>query len=149
MKIADPLRQTLIAVAAWLRGTRHDWWIISSAAVALHGGDPGEVGDVDVLFDPRDAPAVFAALGLPPAPGRGTALFRSDWFGTWHGAPLPVDLFAGFALCEDDVWNSVLPKTRQVVTIDGAALYVPEREELKGTLLRFGRPKDLARAATL
>lgn len=149
MEIADPLRQTLIAVADRLRGTRHDWWIISSAAVALHGGDPGAVGDVDILLDPRDAPAVFAALGLPLDPGRGTAHFRSDWFGTWHGAPLPVELFAGFSLCEDGVWNSVLPKTRQVVTVDGAALYVPGREELKAMLLRFGRPKDLARAATL
>lgn len=149
MKIADPLRETLIAVAQQLTIARHDWWIIASAAVALHGGDPGEVGDVDVLLDPRDAPVVFAALGLPLDPGQGTTLFRSEWFGTWHGAPLPVELFAGFASCEGGVWNAVLPKTRQAVTVDGAALYTPEREELKAMLLRFGRPKDMARAATL
>jgi hypothetical protein len=149
VKIADPLRQTLIAVADRLHGTRHDWWIISSAAVALHGGDPGAVGDVDILLDPRDVPVVFAALGLPLDPGQGTTLFRSEWFGTWRGAPLPVELFAGFASCEGGVWNAVLPKTRQAVTVGGAALYVPERRELKAMLLRFGRPKDLARAATL
>lgn len=152
MKISDPLRETLIAVAQQLTIARHDWWIIASAAVALHGGDPGDVGDVgdvDVLLDPRDAPAVFAALGLPLDPGQGTALFRSEWFGTWHGAPLPVELFAGFALCEAGVWSSVLPRTRKEVKVDDAALYVPELAELKAMLLRFGRPKDLARAAAL
>lgn len=136
-------------MARVLAAARHDWWIISSAAVALHGRDPGAVGDVDVLLDPRDAGPVFAALGLALDPGQHTALFRSDWFGSWNGAPLPVELFAGFAVCTDGIWNPVQPETRQAVNIDGAVLYVPEREELKAMLLRFGRPKDLARAATL
>lgn len=149
MEIAGALRQTLVAVADRLGSTRHDWWIISSAAVALQGGDPGAVGDVDVLLDPRDVPAVFAALRLPLVSGQGTSLFRSDWFGTWGGSPLPVELFAGFALCEDGRWNPVRPQTRRPVQVDGAVLYLPERAELKAMLLRFGRPKDLARAATL
>lgn len=128
---------------------RQDWWIIASAAVALHGADPGAIGDVDVLIDPRDAGSVLTGLGLGAGPGMAGAMFRSDLFACWDAAPLPVELFAGFHLLEDGAWNPIHPLTRQAVQLGEAVLFVPERPELKAMLLRFGRPKDLARAALL
>jgi hypothetical protein len=48
------LGETLARVADALAGARHPWWIIGSAAVALHGADV-TVGDVDVLLGEEDA----------------------------------------------------------------------------------------------
>ena len=149
MTLCEPLRQTLPLLVRAMAAARHDWWIVSSAAVALHGGAPGRVGDIDVLLDPRDAEPVFAALGLALRPGQGDALFRSDWFGTWRGAPMPVELFAGLRLCEGGNWNRVELETREMIDWGSGAVPVPSRAELKALLLRFGRTKDLARAATL
>ena len=149
MMLDPDLRQTLLDMAGHLAGARHDWWIIASAAVALHGADPGGVGDVDVLIDPRDAAALFAALGIASRPDRGDPLFRSEWFGRFPGCALPVEIFAGFALCEAGRWTPVVPRTRAAVMVGRALLHVPERAELKELLVRFGRPKDLIRAALL
>lgn len=127
----------------------HPWWIISSAALALHGVDPGLIGDVDVLFDARDADAVLAPLGLEAAVGSGSDRFRSALFVTWRAPPLAVDLFAGFELREEDRWSLVTLATRCPVDVGDARLWIPSREELRALLLRFGRPKDIARAALL
>lgn len=149
MELPEPLFETLQAVSAAMRPARQPWWIISSAALALHGIDPGPVGDVDVLFDLRDAADMLGPLGLEARKGTGSNLFRSQLFVTWHEPPLPVELFAGFELCERGVWTRILPVTRQPIMVGGAALWVPERDELRALLLRFGRPKDLARAELL
>lgn len=150
MVLQQPLSATLAELAPVLaRNARHDWWIIASAALALHGIDPGPVGDVDVLLDRRDVPAVFAALGLGDGAGQGTALFRSEHFGTWCGSDLPVELMAGFALQKDGEWREIRPRTRQGVGFVGYTLFVPERDELREMFVRFGRPKDLDRAALI
>ena len=149
MVLGEALIETLDAVAAALAPAQHDWWIIASAAVALHGADPGAIGDVDVLLDPRDAGVILAGLGLVAAPGAADARFRSELFARWTAPRLPVEFFTGFHLREGGVWNEVRPLTRQAVDAGDAALFVPERAELKAMLLRFGRPKDLARSALL
>lgn len=149
MDLPLPLRAALGEVATIMAPARHDWWIIASAALALHGVDPGPVRDVDVLFDPRDTDAVLAPLGLDPRRGTGDGRFRSDLFVTWTGGALPVELFAGFALFEGDAWTPVALATRQVLALDGHRLYVPSRDELHALLLRFGRDKDVKRAGLL
>lgn len=149
MLFGRSLDETLTAVAHAMAPARHDWWIIASAAVALHGVDPGVVDDVDVLLDPRDAGAILTGFGVEAAPGSADAKFRSDLFARWTGPPLPVEFFAGFHLLESGVWREIRPATRQAVSLDKATLFIPERAELKAMLLRFGRPKDLARAALL
>ena len=65
------LEATLLALAPALGAAQHPWWILGSAAVVLHGADPKEVWDVDVLLDQRDlvvarpdANAVTAAMSL-------------------------------------------------------------------------------------
>lgn len=143
------LEATLLALAPALAEARHPWWILGSAAVLLHGADPDGLGDVDVLLDRRDCEAVFARLRLPVKPGQADDRFRSEVFHRWNGSLLPVELFAGFCLREAGEWRECSPQTRIAVTLGGAAAFVPERAELVALLHRFGRPKDLARAALL
>jgi len=149
MVMSGPLSQTLQMVAEALSPARHDWWIIASAACALHGVDPGQVGDVDVLIDERDVGAVLAQLGLIPASGTSDGQFRSRCFVSWQGAPLTVEFFAGFELCERGEWDAVRLKTRELLPCGQALVPVPSRSELAELLRRFGRPKDLERAKRL
>ena len=143
------LATTLSALAPALARARHPWWILGSAAVMLHGADPGEVRDADVLLDKRDCRAVLGALGLVPAPGESDGRFRSAVFARWNGAALPVDLFAGFCLFEAGDWHPFQPQTRIAVQLGSAGAFIPERDELIGLLGRFGRAKDLSRIAAL
>jgi len=128
---------------------QHDWWVIASGACALHGVDPGVVRDLDVLIDRRDAVPVLAEAGLEAAPGKADPLFRSEVFATWNGTVLPVEFMAGFYLREAAVWTEIWPITKVWMPLGGVRLPVPDRTELRDLLLRFGREKDLVRAALL
>ena len=143
------LEATLLALAPALGAAQHPWWILGSAAVVLHGADPKEVWDVDVLLDQRDCVAVLSKLGLVPKPGQADAQFRSAVFNRWNGANLPVELFAGFSLCEDGVWSEFVPQTRVAASLGAVQVFVPERAELVDLLRRFGRAKDQLRITAL
>ena len=143
------LEATLLALAPALGAAQHPWWILGSAAVVLHGADPKEVWDVDVLLDQRDCAAVLGKLGLVPKPGQADAQFRSAIFNRWNGANLPVELFAGFCLCEGGVWSEFVPQTRVVARLGAVQVFVPERTELIDLLRRFGRAKDQLRITAL
>lgn len=143
------LEATLLALAPALSSAQHPWWILGSAAVVLHGADPKEVWDVDVLLDQRDCAAVLGKLGLVPKPGQADAQFRSAVFNRWNGANLPVELFAGFCLCESGVWSEFIPQTRVAVSLGAVQVFVPERAELVDLLRRFGRAKDQLRIKAL
>ena len=143
------LEATLLALAPALGAAQHPWWILGSAAVVLHGADPKEVWDVDVLLDQRDCAAVLGKLGLVPKPGQADAQFRSAIFNRWNGANLPVELFAGFCLCEGGVWSEFVPQTRVVARLGAVQVFVPERTELIDLLRRFGRAKDQLRIMAL
>jgi hypothetical protein len=143
------LAATLLDLAPVLARARHPWWIIAGAAVRLHGAADQTIGDVDLLIDPQDVTAVFAALGLPILAGVADERFRSAWFGRWEGAALPVEVFAGFELCEAGQWQPVRPASRIALACGRVQAFVPDAAELAEILRRFGRPKDLARAALL
>ena len=143
------LRQTLVMTADALEGARDPWWIISSAAVALHGVTPIEVGDVDVLMSVADARRAMDRLGVVPIEDGASALFRSTLFGRWETPPLVVEIMAGFHVAAAAGWTELLPRTRMPVFVEGAVVYVPERVELAGMLGLFGRPKDLERVRLL
>ena len=143
------LGRTLRAVGEEMRAAHDPWWVIASAAVALHGVDLDDVADVDVLLSIGDARRLFAALDIAPHPQADHPQFRSDLFGTWMAAPLPVELMAGFRYRTEHGWHAVRPQTRVAVDVEGVSVFVPDRAEL-GVLLRdFGRPKDRVRAARL
>lgn len=140
-----PLQATLSQVALALAEARSKWWVIGSAAVMLHGEDPGPVGDVDILLGVPDARRIFSVLGLPVAPGRADDLFRSALFARWIAPPVPVEFMAGLELCSDGNWAAVRPRTRVAL----GSVFAPGREEMVSILTRFGRKKDLRRAALL
>lgn len=128
----------------------HDpWWIIASAAVALHGADPSHVADVDVLLSIADARRILPAIGIELRPGSPHAAFRSSIFGTWTGTTLPVEFMADFQRQSGEAWLPVRPATRQSVEVESAVVFVPERMELQAMLAAFGRPKDIERAQKL
>lgn len=147
--LAPDLRETLVMVAEAMRDARNPWWVIASAAVALHGVEVVEVGDVDLVMSVGDARRLMDALGVTPIEDGVSSLFRSTLFGRWETPPLVVEIMAGFHVATATGWMEVLPWTRMPVLVEGCAIYVPERAELAGMLRLFGRPKDLERARLL
>ncbi len=148
-QLSPALRQTLVAVAEGFSTADDPWWIISSAAVALHGAGPIEVRDVDVLASERDAQRFLHAQGIAAAEGPASTLFRSRVFGEWRANPLPVEIIAAFQIWRIDRWETVRPITREAVDLDGWRLFVPSRGELTAMLKAFARPKDFERAELL
>jgi hypothetical protein len=146
---AANLESTLLALQPALAAARYPWWVLGSAAVMLHGGQPDVIRDVDVLFDPRDTEPLLAQLGLTRQIVAPDEKFRSDVFVHWNGGALPVEMFTGFRLCEKGEWREYVPQSRIAVRLGAAQAFVPERAELVALLYRFGRPKDLERAALL
>lgn len=149
MSLPAPLIETLGSVAAIMETAREPWWIIASAAAALHGASPITVADVDVLLSVEDIGRLLPLLGIEPYRGPPNPLFRSEVMAKWPAPPVPVDLMAGFEHRVGDAWHRVQPKTRQAVRIGAATVHVPERDELRRMIAGFGRPKDLERARLL
>ena len=149
MELNPSLQATLIAVANAMADAQAPWWIIASAAVALHGAVKVEVGDVDVLLHPDDALRLLPSLGIVPQRGADHPDFRSEIFGSWPVNPLPVEFMAGFHHRRGAQWHLVAPTTRQAVMVANATLYIPARDELRAMIAGFGRPKDRLRAQML
>lgn len=145
----SPLARTLMSAADLMNGARDPWWVIASAAVALHGVEDDAVGDIDLLLGPADAARVLTAARVAPQAGSDSAQFRSAMFGRIAGAPLPIEIMADFAVMRNGVWTAVRPVTRQAIAVGDRTLFVPSRGELRDMLTAFGRPKDLRRAALL
>lgn len=149
MSLPAPLIETLGSVAAIMGTAREPWWIIASAAAALHGASPITVADVDVLLGVEDISRILPTLGIEPYRGPPNPLFRSTILAKWPAPPVPVDLMAGFEHRVGDEWRPVQPATREAITVGAATVYVPERRELRRIIEGFGRPKDLERARLL
>ncbi len=147
--LACDLRETLVMTADAMRDAQDPWWVISSAAVALHGVVPIEVGDVDVLMSVLDALRAMDRLGVVPIKDGTSSLFRSTLFERWETPPLVVEIMAGFHVATSAGWTEVLPRTRVSRPFDGRVVYVPDRAELSRILRMFGRPKDLERVRLL
>ncbi len=147
--LSADLRQTLVMTADALAGAQDPWWVVSSAAVALHGVAPIEVGDVDVLMSVADAQRAMDRLGVVPIEDGASAMFRSTLFGRWELPPLLVEIMAGFHVAKGAEWTEVLPQTRVPVLVEGCVVYVPDQAELVEMLRLFGRPKDLERVRFL
>lgn len=143
------LAQQLVTLAEALSETRDPWWIIGSAAVALHGGDPGTIADIDVITSRRDLDALYERLALTHTPEEGKPMFVSERFGRWSRHQLDVEFMAGLTVRVDGIWHPVEPLTRQAFDVGRAVVFAPERAEMIAMLEQFGREKDLRRAASL
>lgn len=149
MHLKSPLRETLRLVGELMRDAEDYWWVIASAAAALHGVDQPEVADVDVLASDRDATAVLEKLGVSPLANTPHPLFDSRILGRLTSAPMPIEIMAGFRFLGVSGWQVMAPKSREQVKLDGEALFIPSRLELAEMLTALGRPKDLQRAHLL
>jgi len=149
MKMAAALAETLAMVAPAAAAGRDAWWIIGSAAVALHGAAVPMVNDVDLLMSAHDAEAFLRRVGEVPRRGGANRRFRSKVFGIWTKPPTPVEAFGGFEVFADGEWREVALSTREQVTVGDARIYLPSADELIRLLHLFGRPKDLERARLL
>ncbi len=147
--LASDLRKTLVMTVDAMRDARDPWWVISSAAVALHGVAPIEVDDVDLVMSVGDARRLMDALGITPIEDGASSLFRSTLFGRGETPPLVAEIMAGFHVATAAGWTEVLPRTRVPILVEGCVVYMPDRAELAGMLSLFGRPKDLERARFL
>lgn len=147
--VAARLAATLAALAPALPVLRGDWWLIGSAAMALLGVDDLEVADVDLLASPEDAAALLNALGVAGTPGAPSERFRSEMFGRWMGAPLPVEVMGGLHVRHGDSELRLVPRTRVSFGVDRTDLFTPSIAEMIEICRLFGRGKDLERAAKL
>ena len=143
------LRATLSSVGEVMASCPAGWWIIGSAAMALHGVDPGSVKDVDLLVEEPLAGAVLGKLGVAPLDMPPDPLFRSTAFARWDKPPVPVEVMAGFHVAIAGQWHPVKPRSRERIELEGIGLFVPDRRELLALFRSFGRPKDGPRIRAL
>lgn len=140
--LPPPLHTALEMTATAMAAARDPWWIIGSAAVALHGVSPIRVRDIDVVLSVVDAHRILPDLDVPLTPGIADSRFRSEFYCQWTAPPVPVDFMAGFHAYGE----LLIPETREEIS---PGLFVPSRQELLAMLRYFGRPKDMERARLL
>ena len=107
MTVNPILSASLKAIGDVMAEAHDPWWIIASAAVALHRADPGNVSDVDVLLSVADARHILPTIGIELQPGSAHDAFRSSIFGTWTGTALPVEFMADFRRRSGEEWLPV------------------------------------------
>ena len=140
-----PLAAALAEVAAAMLPARDEWWLIGSAAMALHGADV-EVADVDLVTSVADAERLF---GDVVHPGTASDRFRSDRFGHWATAGLTVEVMAGLEVQVGGSWQPVAVPARMPMRLGDTLVFTPGVEGLLSMCRLFDRPKDRVRAALL
>ena len=136
---------SLQRIAEFLSETSDPWWVLGSAAMALICVDPGQIRDIDLLVSKRDAEALMRAHHLDNQADGGTDRFRSTYFLKPDLGEIPVEIMAGYEICEADAWRPVTLKSRLSIEVGSSRLFVPDRGEQIDLLKRLGRPKDQAR----
>jgi hypothetical protein len=146
----DPaLAAALVRIGAAANEAREPWWIIGSAAMALHGAAPGKVRDIDLLMAREDAQRLFGARLASSAPPPPSDRFRSDLFARWDEKGHAVELMAGFHVRDRGAWRPVVPQAREPIGLHGTTLYTPGITGLIALCDLFGRPKDASRKQAL
>lgn len=149
MYLAANFTSALQLGAKQLHLTRDPWWVIGSVALALHGVDPGQVGDVDFLISVKGGLALAGQLGLENRAGKGNDLFRSKLLLRQNIKGVDVEFMAGLQVRKNNRWIDVSPKTRSALKVGNTTVFVPEPTEMISILETFGRDKDIRRADKL
>jgi hypothetical protein len=147
-ELQPALAALLARLAEELAGCREPWWLIGSAAMAVHGAAV-EVRDVDLLLGEADAEGVLARRGLAAEPGTPSDLFASAIFASWPEPPYAIELFAGFRLRDGDRWRPLVPSSCETHRVGDTTVFVPGVAELIAWGRLFGRPKDRKREPLL
>jgi hypothetical protein len=140
---------SLERVIEMTRSSEDPWWLIGSAAMALHGVRQLQVADIDLLMSRNDARRLLREQRQPNTPDGGTEHFRSDVFGRLRGGPLSIDVMGGFHVRQVAAWREVVPTTRVAVRIPSGLVFVPAVSDLLDITRHMGREKDRDRAEML
>lgn len=147
-RLTAQLDAALQDVARIAGSARQDWWVIGSAAMALHGARL-QVGDIDLLMSREDAALLLPGQGIAPSLGEPHPRFRSEVFGRCACGGFAVEVMAGFHVHDGADWRELVPSSRVPVRVGEATLFVPAVDELIWMCELFARPKDLERARLL
>ena len=147
-ELEPALAELLASLPGELAACREPWWLIGSAAMAVHGA-PAAVRDVDLLLEVGDAEMFLSRRGMAAEAGVPSDLCASTVFASWREPPFTVELFAGFRLRDGDRWRPLVPETREERPIGHTTVFVPSVAELITWGRLFGRPKDRAREPLL
>lgn len=143
------LTAALTVVAAGCAALQDAWWVFGGAAIALAGVPDLSPPDIDLIVSERDAASLITKWNAQVETDAPSPLFRSRVFARTTIAPLPIEIMAGFEVCEGGAWSAVLPATRQRAAFSAGAIFIPTPAEQADICRRFGRPKDLARIPAL
>tara|TARA_B100001179_G_scaffold223459_1_gene200970 strand:+ start:124 stop:612 length:489 start_codon:yes stop_codon:yes gene_type:complete len=147
---ATRLKATIQLAARMLSACQDPWWIYGSAALALYGVPDIAPADLDILVSERDFAQLSEGHGWVNSSDGGTEIFRSTAFTRMEDTPLPVEVMAGMELRQAGMWWGPFRfETRQQLSRYSVEIFVPALQELRQTLLRFGRLKDLARVTLI
>ncbi len=147
--MSPDLQSAIERVAQIMPADRDDWWIIGSAAMALAGLDIAPA-DVDV-FGPSDLLSdVIATIGLAPMPPKPDGRFRSTPYARLNlPDALPIEFMGGLEVCGSQGWVPLTISSQCKIPVGNSRVHIPDVAEQILILQRFGRPKDLERAALL
>lgn len=145
MALNAALISALGELPALLRYCQDDYWIISSAAVALHIQQDIGAADIDLLVSRADGHKLMQQYRLTNQADQRHALFRSSLLLQYHEFALPVEIMAELTVKSGSGWQPIRPQSRQQIMTGGNFFFLPDREELAAMLACFGRPKDLER----
>ncbi len=143
--LPDQVTLALIAAHNVLRDCQHGWHVFGSCALALYGIRGIEVRDIDILIDEKDARLLSQHSEISDESGGGTELFRSTYFFRLKHQATDIEIMADMKVRTGDRWDAFQFATTQSICAAGRDFTVPALDELKQSLRRFGRTKDLAR----
>ncbi len=127
------------------------WSLIGSAAIMIAGADIGDCPDLDILTTGRGAEALEAAWSgrrdTAYAPDR-DSLFRSR-FSAYDFPAGRVEVMGDLLLKRGEAWASVAIPETVGARLGRLPVRIPAVADQIAMLERFGRPKDLAKAALL
>jgi hypothetical protein len=146
--MSPALVASLEALPAMMAEARDPWWVIASAAMALHGAAVS-VADIDLLTSDRDGRHLADRHDFRPLAAAPSPRFRSSIFARHLATPVPIELMAGFHIHRDGGWHPLRPTARLFLPAGRARIPVPSVAELIEHCGWFGRPKDAQRAAIL
>lgn len=124
------------------------WWVIASAAMALHGAAV-HVADIDLLTSERDGRRLIEGHGFASMPSAPSPIFRSAHYARHRATPVPIELMANFHLFRDGGWQPLIPADRIFLPAGRGRIPVSSVAELIAQCGWYGRPKDRQRAAIL
>ena len=147
----DALEQVITDTVPDLRRVCRDPWQVIGSAAARLAGAYVRVADLDLLTSAADAARLLEAWRDRREPAyepAGADRFRSR-FARFRFAAMPMEVMGALALNAGQGWEPVVVREVIAVRVAGLDVPIPGVAEQIRILERFGRPKDLHRAALL